>query len=58
MNQNQEKQNTKINRLNQTPYDRPKNMAIDLLNEEIDNQDKKYSAMIKLIIIIIINWLK
>ena len=46
-------QNTKINRLNQRQYDRPKNMGIDLLNEEIDNQDKKYSIMMKLIIIIV-----
>ena len=48
-------QNTKINRLNQNQrqYDRPKNMDIDLLNEEIDNQDKKYSIMMKLIIIIV-----
>ena len=47
-------QNTKINRLNQRQYDRPKNMDIDLLNEEIDNQDKKYSTIMKLIIIIIV----
>ena len=46
-------QNTKINRLNQIQYDRPKNMDIDLLNEEIDNHDKKYSIMMKLIIIIV-----
>ena len=46
-------QNTKINRLNQRQYDRPKNMDIDLLNEEIDNQDKKYCIMMKLIIIIV-----
>ena len=46
-------QNTKINRLNQRQYDRPKNMDIDLLNEEIDNHDKKYSIMMKLIIIIV-----
>ena len=47
-------QNTKINRLNQRQYDRPKNIDIDLLNEEIDNQDKKYSTIMKLIIIIIV----
>ena len=31
-------QNTKIDQLNQRPYDRPKNMAIDLLNEKKFNQ--------------------
>ena len=36
-------QNTKINRLNQIQYDRPKNMDIDLLNEEIDYQDRNQS---------------
>ena len=47
-------QNTKINRLNQRQYDRPKNMDIDLLNEEIDYQYKKYTIIMKLIIIIIV----
>ena len=47
-------QNTKINRLNQRQYDRPKNMDIDLLNEETDYQDQKYTIIMKLIIIIIV----
>ena len=55
-------QNTKIDQLNQRPYDRPKNMAIDLLNEKnsiknhTTNQKiyRQYNTLIILIIIIIL----
>ena len=54
--------NTKINQLNQNPYDRPKNMDIDLPNEQnsiknhTTNQKihRQYNTLIILIIIIIL----